>query len=290
MALFSNDGSSRRHGTDGRAIWHGERLVARRACTRKVLGQSGRANRARVRACDGCGSNFFLQLLELLARATLQHLTLTTHTMGAMKRKADQASTPAKKDKGDRNAKRRKSDVTEQPSPANAKPETAAPPKSIFKDEEKAFPRGGASVLTPLEHKQIQIKANQDVLFEASGGKRTGNDGFSDMGSDDGESAAPKAVKKKAGKKGKKSHDSGEPEEVIRAEGLNFKVGLLPRMHGMVLTAAETGARHPRPRPDHRYLPPGSGARPPQQPRRIRAAHRRLGQAERAPREAPERR
>ncbi|KAF2826020.1 nucleic acid-binding protein [Ophiobolus disseminans] len=148
--------------------------------------------------------------------------------MAAIKRKAEQASTPSKKDKGassDRHAKRRKSDVTEQPAPEKPKPEMMAK-KSVFKDEEKAFPRGGASVLTPLEHKQIQIRANQDVLFEqAGGGKRTsnGDDGFSDMGSDDGEKAAAKASKKRPSKKGKKSHEDPDKEKVVRAEGLNYK-------------------------------------------------------------------
>jgi rRNA biogenesis protein RRP5 len=145
--------------------------------------------------------------------------------MGAIKRKAEPASAPSKKDKSapaDRNAKRRKSDVTEQPSPAKPKPDVAPKP-SVFKDEEKSFPRGGASVLTPLEHKQIQIKANQDVLFEQSGVKRSGDDGFSDMGSDDGEEVAAKASKKRPAKKGKKAQDDGEKEEVIRAEGLNYK-------------------------------------------------------------------
>jgi rRNA biogenesis protein RRP5 len=150
--------------------------------------------------------------------------------MGAIKRKAE-GNTPSKKEKGassDRSAKRRKSDVAAEPSPAKSKPESAAPKPSVFKDEEKSFPRGGASVLTPLEHKQIHIKANQDVLFEQSTGtKRTGgggdDDGFSDMGSEDGEKAAAKSKKKQA-KKSKKSHEGGEEEEVIRAEGLSYKV------------------------------------------------------------------
>jgi rRNA biogenesis protein RRP5 len=150
--------------------------------------------------------------------------------MGAIKRKADQGSTPSKKDKAassDRNAKRRKSDVTEQPAPAKPAPAKPKPEptaqKSVFKDEEKSFPRGGASVLTPLEHKQIQIKANQDVLFEQSGAgsKRTGDDGFSDMGSED-DAAAAKASKKRPAKKSKKA-DDGEKEQVLRVEGLNYK-------------------------------------------------------------------
>lgn len=147
--------------------------------------------------------------------------------MGATKRKADQAGTPSKKDKNassDRHAKRRKSDVTAQTSPDKSKP-ASAPPKSIFKDEETSFPRGGASVLTPLEHKQIQIKANQDVLFEQTGMKRSsgGDDGFSDMGSDDGEKPTAKASKKRPAKKGKKTHEDGEKEQVIKVEGLSYK-------------------------------------------------------------------
>ena len=37
---------------------------------------------------------------------------------------------------------------------------------TILDDEERAFPRGGGSVLTPLEQRQIQIQATRDVLFE----------------------------------------------------------------------------------------------------------------------------
>lgn len=163
---------------------------------------------------------FFLEQLELFA----WHVKFTTPqlTMVAIKRKAEQASTPSKKDKSDRHAKRRKSDVTEQPSPSTAKPERTAQ-KSVFKDEEKAFPRGGASVLTPLEHKQIQIQANQDVLFEAAGGKRSGDNEFGDMGSEDGERSAPKS-KKRPPKKGKKMHQAGDEEPIVRVEGLSYKV------------------------------------------------------------------
>ncbi|KAJ4372710.1 rRNA biogenesis protein rrp5 [Didymella sp. IMI 355093] len=150
--------------------------------------------------------------------------------MGAVKRKADASSAPAKKEKGasgDRSAKRpRKSDGAVE-SPAKSKPEKterAAPKASVFKDEEASFPRGGASVLTPLEHKQIQIKANQDVLFEQTGGKRTGggDDEFGDMGSED-EGKAAKTAKKWPAKKGKKSHGDEEKEDVVKAEGLNYK-------------------------------------------------------------------
>lgn len=168
------------------------------------------------------------QVFRALQRCLHPEHPSTERTMGAVKRKADQGSTPSKKDKAastDRTAKRRKSDVAE-PSPVKSKPEASAP-KSVFRDEETSFPRGGASVLTPLEHKQIQIKATQDVLFEQAGGaKRTsGEDGFSDMGSDNGE-AAPKASKKRPSKKSKKSHEHGDSEKTVRAVGLSYKVRL----------------------------------------------------------------
>ncbi|KAL5426711.1 hypothetical protein PMIN07_011730 [Paraphaeosphaeria minitans] len=149
--------------------------------------------------------------------------------MGAIKRKADQGSAPAKKERSapqDRSAKRqRKSDAADQPPPAKVKPDISTQ-NSIFKDEEKSFPRGGASVLTPLEHKQIQIKANQDVLFEQAGGKkRGGDDGTSDEDEDmgSGDEDAPTKSKKRRAKKNKNALGDEEEVHKIRAEGLTFK-------------------------------------------------------------------
>ncbi|KAF2276377.1 rRNA biogenesis protein-like protein RRP5 [Westerdykella ornata] len=151
--------------------------------------------------------------------------------MAAPKRKAEtNTGISPKKEAGapaDRSAKRqRKSDAADAGKPAKvatAKPEKAAP-KSVFKNEEKAFPRGGASVLTPLEHKQIQIKANQDVLFEQAGIKRSGNDDMdmSDIGSEAGSEQAAKTTKKRKSKKSKKAHEE-EKENVIKVESLSFK-------------------------------------------------------------------
>ncbi len=147
--------------------------------------------------------------------------------MAALKRKADHGATPSKKGKttsSDPSVKRRKSQSATEPLPTRAKPEKPVT-KSIFHDEEKSFPRGGASVLTPLEHKQIHIKANQDVLFEQAGIKRTGDDGLSDMGSDDGVPTTTKPPKKRHSKKNKTLNQDGEKEEVIRTDGLSYKVG-----------------------------------------------------------------
>lgn len=151
--------------------------------------------------------------------------------MAAPKRKADASAATPKKETGDRSAKRqRKSDIGgAAPAAKTAASPIAkvqnAPPKSVFTSSEKAFPRGGASVLTPLEHKQIQIKATQDVLFEAGGGKKkpADDDDFSAAGSDVEMEDAPKTKKRKSkkDKKGKKE----EEETAIRVESLSYKVG-----------------------------------------------------------------
>ncbi|KAJ5356723.1 Nucleic acid-binding OB-fold [Penicillium concentricum] len=106
---------------------------------------------------------------------------------------------------------------------------------SVLRDDEPSFPRGGASVLTPLERKQIQIQANKDVLFEqkASGNqkpsKQTPSKEFADESDNDVEmedeettTTTKKSRKKKS--KGKKSADkeTGDKENV-RIEGLSFK-------------------------------------------------------------------
>lgn len=99
--------------------------------------------------------------------------------------------------------------------PDEEKKSAVGPTKiSQGRDEEVAFPRGGASLLTPLEHKQIQIEATRDVLFE-QGAK------------DDGENDAVTSAKKKSKSKdkGKKSSDQVEEEEdTVKIEGLSYKV------------------------------------------------------------------
>jgi rRNA biogenesis protein RRP5 len=90
----------------------------------------------------------------------------------------------------------------------------------LLRVEEKSFPRGGASVLTPLEHKQVQIKATEDVLFEQSNSKRPAKpdidpDGF------------PAVSAKRANKKRKGNKDDSKPKEEVEAtkskiEGLSY--------------------------------------------------------------------
>ena len=96
------------------------------------------------------------------------------------------------------------------------------------KEEEPAFPRGGASILTPLEHKQIQIQAKNDVLFEQKSGKKLHRDGFEDekneerMAEDQDTVTKPKRKNKVRGKKG---GTNGTIEEAaVRIEGLSYNV------------------------------------------------------------------
>ncbi|EOD50642.1 putative rrna biogenesis protein rrp5 protein [Neofusicoccum parvum UCRNP2] len=148
--------------------------------------------------------------------------------MAPIKRGADSDHTASKKSKhsaDERAAKRqRKSDVT--PNDSKTKPEKPAekalPVASVLKQEERSFPRGGGSVLTPLEHKQIQNDAARDVLFEQSN-KRAGKGGDSDNDVDMEDAEGQKATKKKRKSKGRKSDVGEKQEEGIRIEGLSYK-------------------------------------------------------------------
>jgi rRNA biogenesis protein RRP5 len=116
----------------------------------------------------------------------------------------DDGKTAAKKTKDVANPPKSK------PNKGDAKP-APAPAVSLLREEEPLFPRGGASVLTPLEHKQIQIEAKNDALFEQ-------------------EAAASGKKEKVKGKKRKS--DAGattaQSEDDVKIESLNFKVCPLP--------------------------------------------------------------
>lgn len=121
----------------------------------------------------------------------------------------------------------------------DSKPKDTAPKASelsVLRDDEPSFPRGGGSVLTPLERKQIQIQANKDVLFEQKGAKKSVREFADDNDDDDDDddedvemedadtgATAKKSRKKKS--KGKKSTDKESSEkEGVRIEGLSYKV------------------------------------------------------------------
>jgi rRNA biogenesis protein RRP5 len=120
---------------------------------------------------------------------------------------------------GDRPSKRLRPDEKDGKSTTPKAP--LVPKISRVREEEAAFPRGGASILTPLEHKQIQIEATRDVLFEQEGGKssRLEEDGAGD------DAAVRKKNKAKSKGKGKKGTENAEPkEESVKIEGLSYKV------------------------------------------------------------------
>jgi rRNA biogenesis protein RRP5 len=108
-----------------------------------------------------------------------------------------------------------------------AVPKPQTPTATLLREEEPAFPRGGASILTPLEHKQIQIEAAQDVLFEQK--NPTKSRGFL---SDEDEAGAEKVQVKRANKKRKGisskakaiRSEADADNDTIRIEGLSYKV------------------------------------------------------------------
>lgn len=134
------------------------------------------------------------------------------------------ASTPSKQ--SNKAAKPSKPAGAKPPKDARpAKPQDDATTKdapkttvSRLKEEEPLFPRGGGSILSPLEQKQISVQAKQDVLFEQASGqgaKKAGKPG--------------KTGKKnsKDAKGGKKSDAATSGEAGIRIESLNYKVCVL---------------------------------------------------------------
>lgn len=116
-----------------------------------------------------------------------------------------------------RNAKEKKERLAR----GGAEPgEKKAPLKSILQQEEKAFPRGGGSVLTPIERKQIEAQAERDVLFEQETGQKA------EAKDDDGElfdkvDSAPAKKKRKTTRKG-----DGLPQvegSGVKISGLSYK-------------------------------------------------------------------
>lgn len=118
---------------------------------------------------------------------------------------------PSKKDTSSKDAKA--AAKSPKPKTSSAEVPAKAPVTSVLKDEEPMFPRGGGSVLTPLEQKQIQLEAKADAIRDEE---------FNTGG---------KALKKKKRKSALKSEKKGDKkaaqdeEDNIRVESLSFKVG-----------------------------------------------------------------
>jgi rRNA biogenesis protein RRP5 len=101
---------------------------------------------------------------------------------------------------------------------------TVRPTKlSSLREEEPAFLRGGASILTPLEQKQIQIDATRDVLFEQNAPRNPSGTLDGDGEGVDGAAQAPKQKNSRV-KKNRKVNAKAEREDGVKIESLSFKV------------------------------------------------------------------
>ncbi|KAI4160530.1 MAG: hypothetical protein LQ342_005637 [Letrouitia transgressa] len=100
--------------------------------------------------------------------------------------------------------------------------------QTVLKPEEPAFPRGGASVLTPLEHKRIQIQAKNDVLFEQATGKKAPRSDYEDEENKDElfyQQGNPSIMvkRKKNVKESKPKASKPIGEKPVRVEALSYK-------------------------------------------------------------------
>ncbi|KAL8934717.1 MAG: hypothetical protein Q9216_005767 [Gyalolechia sp. 2 TL-2023] len=109
---------------------------------------------------------------------------------------------------------------------------TSDPSPAFLRQDEPSFPRGGATVLTPLEQKQIQIQAKDDVLFEQTTGKKAPRNEYEDEEneaqlSDNVEAASAKAPRKaKSKNKLRNARLASNVEDMkngVRIEGLSYR-------------------------------------------------------------------
>jgi len=110
------------------------------------------------------------------------------------------------------------------------KPKTSKPvSKLVAPKEEPAFQRGGASILTPLEQKQIQVQATRDALFEQSTGQKARNTEFGEDENDEDVIAEPAAALAKTKRRNPRRPERngsmpGPEDSGIRIEALSYKV------------------------------------------------------------------
>ncbi|KAI9667406.1 MAG: rRNA biogenesis protein rrp5 [Bathelium mastoideum] len=118
--------------------------------------------------------------------------------------------------------------------PKSKVPASSPPPQkknvqpSLLKNDERSFPRGGASALTPLEHKQIQIEAERDVLFENRASKAYAEGDDASDKEDTGGLARQRTKQDRASKKRKRSQPSltriaAPSEDSVKIESPSFR-------------------------------------------------------------------
>lgn len=188
--------------------------------------------RARRNFCpDGISS--FEKSSSTSLRLSLIHFAIST--MAPIKRKGNVAeeATARQPQKRVRVGEEDRQNEKKSKSDASAEKSSAAPKASeltVLRDDEPSFPRGGGSVLTPLERKQIQIQATKDVLFEQKGPKGSSAnveaDDDEDEEMDDADDTTAKKSRKRKTKGQKRAEKDHQEEQTVRIEGLNFKVCL----------------------------------------------------------------
>ncbi|KAI9816738.1 MAG: rRNA biogenesis protein rrp5 [Phylliscum demangeonii] len=131
---------------------------------------------------------------------------------------------PAKKVKASHDAPRSRAPEARPQTNGKASENVELNGPSLLSKEESAFPRGGASVLTPLEHKQIKIEATRDVLFEQAGTGTKAYDPDDDTADEAAEAVPTRDKKRKPTVKKKPDVFKSEAaEDLVRIEGLGFK-------------------------------------------------------------------
>ncbi|GAM88985.1 hypothetical protein ANO11243_070190 [Dothideomycetidae sp. 11243] len=93
---------------------------------------------------------------------------------------------------------------------------------SLLLGEERSFPRGGASVLTPLEQRQIKAEADRDVLFEDAAKSKVVREEYG-AEDDETEARAPSRKNKKKTKQSKPGDADKADADKVRIQGLGYK-------------------------------------------------------------------
>ena len=130
---------------------------------------------------------------------------------------------------------------------AEKKPKPSKPTSRLTgPKEEPAFQRGGASILTPLEQKQIQFQATRDALFEQSTGQKARN---TEYGDDENEeeayiepTAAPANTKRKRTVRRDRDESSASLKgSGVRIEGLSYRVRSLNNQLELLIDILDSG-------------------------------------------------
>ena len=114
----------------------------------------------------------------------------------------------------------------------NSSKSPGSAPISVLANEQPAFPRGGASLLTPIERKQIQAQATRDAIKEhtSSADLFAASDKLpDDFENEDIAEAArtgPKKKRKNVSKRHKPSEGGVNDHNSVRVEGLSYKVSI----------------------------------------------------------------